>query len=173
MSAPASKHLSESRITSFGSTLPAIEQPSAIEIATDTIGLCALASRRSHIRLRLAIACSRERLALAWLCSSVADTTEAISATPEPSASLAPRSFRAKAMPCAPGKAATVETISRTSANCGKVFAGRNEPTSKCRTPASYSRSIQRRFAAVDGKLFTSCRPSRRPTSRNTMRSAG
>ena len=143
-----------------------IEQPSAIEIAALTIGLCALASRNSQSRLTLAMACSRERLALAWLCSSVAETTVAISATPDASASLTPRSLSASAMPCAPGSAATVWTISRTSANCGKVFAGRNEPTSKCRTPAAYSSRTQRCLAAVDGNVFTSCRPSRRPTSR-------
>jgi hypothetical protein len=86
MSTPASYSFSASRITSFGSTGPTIEQPSAIEIAAFTTGLCALASRSSQSRLTLAMADSRERLALAWLCSSVAETTEAISATPEASA---------------------------------------------------------------------------------------
>ena len=57
-------------------------------------------------------------------------------------------------MPCAPGSDPTVRTISRTSANCGNVLAGRNEPTSKCRTPAPYSSPIQRCFAAVDGKVL-------------------
>src|ERR1700760_153869 len=55
-STPASKHFSTSRTTSFGSTGPAIEQPSAIEIAAPMIGLCALAARRSHLRLTFAIA---------------------------------------------------------------------------------------------------------------------
>src|SRR5262245_11349688 len=101
-----------------------MEQPSAIEIAALTTGLCVLALRSSTIRLILAIADSRERLALAWLCSSVADTTEAISATPHSSASLTPRSFSASATPCAPGSEATVATTSRTSTNCGKVLQG-------------------------------------------------
>jgi hypothetical protein len=78
-STPASSHFSANFITSRGSTGPVIEQPSAIEIAALTIGLCGLASRSSHSRLTLAMACSRERFALAWLCSSVAETTEAIS----------------------------------------------------------------------------------------------
>ena len=50
------------------------------------------------------MASSRERLALAWLCSSVAETTVATSATPDASASLTPRSLSASATPCAPGK---------------------------------------------------------------------
>ena len=73
----------------------------------------------------------------------------------------------------APGSDAMVAMMSRTSANCGKVFAGRNEPTSKCRTPAAYSSRIQRCFASVDGNFFTSCRPSRRPTSRRITLLAG
>ena len=99
MSTPASNNFSVNRSASFGSTGPTIEQPSAIEIAALTIGLCELASRNSHRRLTLATAESRERLALAWLCSSVADTTVASSATPEASASLTPRSLSASAMP--------------------------------------------------------------------------
>ena len=104
MSTPASYNFSASRITSVGSTAPTIEQPSAIEIAALTIGLCKLASRSSHICLTLATAKSRERLALAWLCSSVAETTVATSATPDAKASMAPRSLRVSATPCAPGK---------------------------------------------------------------------
>ena len=99
MSTPASNSFSVSRSTSAGSTAPTIEQPSAIEIAEFTTGLCALASRSSQSRLTLAIAESRERLALAWLCSSVAETTVATSATPEARASLTPRSFSVSAMP--------------------------------------------------------------------------
>jgi hypothetical protein len=72
-----------------------------------------------------------------------------------------------------PGSDAMVRTISRTSANCGNVDAGRNEPTSKCRTPAPYSSRTQRCFAAVDGNVFTSCRPSRKPTSRKLTRLSG
>jgi hypothetical protein len=109
---------------------------------------------------------SRERLALAWLCSSVAETTVATSPTPDASASLTPRSFSVKAMPCAPGSEEIVAMTSRTSTNCGKVFAGRNDPTSKCRTPAAYSSRTQRCLAEVGGNFFTSCKPSRRPTSR-------
>ena len=169
-STPASRHFSTSFRTSFGSTGPVIEHPSAIEIAALTSGLCALASRSSHIRLTLAMADSRLRLALAWLCSSVAETTVAISATPEASASLTPRSFSASATPCAPGNDAMVAMMSRTSTNCGNVLAGRNEPTSKCRTPAPYSSRIQRCFADVEGNVFTSCRPSRRPVSRRLTR---
>src|SRR5438094_3689835 len=71
MSTPASNSFSVSRSTSLGSTAPTIVQPSAIEIAEFTTGLCALASRSSQSRLTLAMADSRERLALAWLCSSV------------------------------------------------------------------------------------------------------
>ena len=52
--------------------------------------------------------------------------------------------------------AAMVAMMSRTSVNCGKVLAGRNEPTSKCRTPAAYSSRIQRCLAAVEGNFFTS-----------------
>ena len=61
--------------------------------------LVALASRNSQSRLTLAIADLRLRLALAWLCSSVAETTVATSATPDASASLTPRSLSASAMP--------------------------------------------------------------------------
>jgi hypothetical protein len=56
MSTPASNSFSVSRSTSAGLTAPTIEQPSAIEIAEFTTGLCALASRSSHSRLTLAIA---------------------------------------------------------------------------------------------------------------------
>ena len=173
MSTPTSYNFSAIRITSFGSTGPTIEQPSAIEIAALTTGLCELASRKSQRRLTFAIAESRERLALAWLCSSVAETTEAISATPDAKASLTPRSLSASATPCAPGSSAMVLTISRTSANCGNVLAGRNEPTSKYRTPAAYSSRIQRCLTAVDGNFFTSWSPSRKPTSRKLTRSLG
>src|SRR5664280_1227853 len=55
-STPASKHFSASLITSRGSTGPVIEQPSAIEIAALTIGLCGLASRNSQSRFTLAMA---------------------------------------------------------------------------------------------------------------------
>ena len=99
MSTPTSYSFSVIRSTSFGSTGPTIEQPSAIEIAALTIGLWELASRNSQSRLTLAMADSRERLALAWLCSSVAETTVATSPTPEASASLTPRSFSVSAMP--------------------------------------------------------------------------
>ena len=71
----------------------------------------ACASLRRAIRRAcwtLSMAWSRERLALARLCSSVAETTVPISATPEASAPLTPRSFSASAMPCAPGSAAIV-----------------------------------------------------------------
>ena len=145
---------------------PAIEQPSAIEIAAFTIGLCALASRRSQSRLTLAIAESRDRLALAWLCSSVADTTEAISATPDASASLAPRSFSTSAMPWAPGSA---PRLRRRRAH--RRIAERSWPagTSRPRN-AARRRHIRRGPSAASprstGNVFTSCRPSRKPTSR-------
>src|SRR4029079_18296763 len=53
MSTPASNSFSVSRSTSFGSTAPTIEQPSAIEIAEFTTGFCALASRRPQSPLAL------------------------------------------------------------------------------------------------------------------------
>src|SRR5437660_1251517 len=52
-------------------------------MATETIGRCGLASRSSQSRRTLSTAWSRERLALARLCSSVAETTVPISATCE------------------------------------------------------------------------------------------
>src|SRR5665811_1604288 len=53
-STPASRHFSTSFKTSFGSTAPVIEQPSAIEIAALTSGLCSLV----NAAISMALGCS-------------------------------------------------------------------------------------------------------------------
>jgi hypothetical protein len=135
-----------------------------MEIAALTIGLCGLASRSSQSRLTLAIACSRERLRC--LCR-----------WPRP-----PKQFQQRLMP-APLKRPVFSASdavragkrrhrARSAASAVRARRRREQADLEMPPPAPFV-ADPRCFSAVDGNVFTSCRPSLRPTSRKETRSSG